>query len=276
MSVRLVDIKLIKQNDNSRTGMDHIAMAKLMRSMDQDGLLHAIGIVKNGKGFHCAYGNRRLVAARKLGWKKIEAKVLEHESEDQDIVVNINENLNRADITLCELGRMVSSLYTDHKLDEHEIGARLQLLPNQVKDCLELYRQVPKKYHKKVTMRGEGTKTPRPGKLSASSARRIIDLNKRLPKAQAAKLFEFAVEKGLPERSLHAIAAHVKAGATLSSAIKEIDNSRVVRMNIRMSEINIKRLEKEHKKQIGVILTDWVGRKFPVLGHQVVETRKKR
>src|SRR5690606_21208521 len=103
LKVREIDIRAIKQGDNSRMSYGHIEMAKLMQSMKHEGLLHPIGVRKDGNGFVVIYGNRRLLAAQKLGWKTIAATELEDTGEADELFKNLNENMHRKDVSLAEM-----------------------------------------------------------------------------------------------------------------------------------------------------------------------------
>ena len=72
----------------------------LMESMKKFGLLNPI--VVNSLGELIA-GHRRLESARRLGWQHIEVVVLEKESEIEKLELEIEENVQRKDLTPDEL-----------------------------------------------------------------------------------------------------------------------------------------------------------------------------
>ncbi|MEM5947839.1 ParB N-terminal domain-containing protein [Spirochaetia bacterium 38H-sp] len=71
----------------------------LKESLQRFGLLHPIII---NRDFELIAGYRRLMAAKELGWKKIEVKVLSLEDEAQKTQLEIEENTTRKQLNLQE------------------------------------------------------------------------------------------------------------------------------------------------------------------------------
>lgn len=68
------------------------AVEEIAKSMATVGLLQAIGLTDN---YHLIYGRHRLEAAKKLGWKKIRARIYAGTSVDECRLMTLNENLCR-------------------------------------------------------------------------------------------------------------------------------------------------------------------------------------
>lgn len=74
----------------------------LMASMRERGLLNPVIITER---YELVAGRRRLEAAKRLGWKTIEAKVVRLHDEADLLAMEIDENLLRLDFTAEELAR---------------------------------------------------------------------------------------------------------------------------------------------------------------------------
>ena len=95
METSLVQISKIDRSPNHRLKGD---VSELMISLRHNGLLIPIKLKKKAKGrFEMVFGNRRLAAAKKLGWKKIDA-ILEGGrdfTKRRASLENVVENFNR-------------------------------------------------------------------------------------------------------------------------------------------------------------------------------------
>lgn len=91
MTVGVNDIKV-----GRRVRSDAGDLEPLMDSMRRNGLLHPITV--NAKNELVA-GGRRLEAAKRLGWKTIDAIALEGNDRAREIEIEIEENTVRAALT---------------------------------------------------------------------------------------------------------------------------------------------------------------------------------
>jgi ParB/RepB/Spo0J family partition protein len=71
MEYKEIELQKIFQKENSRSQYRNEDLQELMASMSQDGLLHPIGVAKNGDKFEVLFGNRRYMAAKKLGCMRL-------------------------------------------------------------------------------------------------------------------------------------------------------------------------------------------------------------
>jgi ParB family chromosome partitioning protein len=75
-------------------------IASLMESLKDYGQLTPIIINQN---YELIAGFRRLQAAKRLGWKSIEAVILDKPSEQQKLEIEIEENIQREDLSSEEI-----------------------------------------------------------------------------------------------------------------------------------------------------------------------------
>src|ERR1700690_3438222 len=96
--------KIYTSPPQMRKDFDPMALRDLARSMREEGLIQPITVRKMGEAFELVVGERRLRAAQILGWKAIEARVIEISDEDA-AVKGLIENLQRSDLTPVEEAR---------------------------------------------------------------------------------------------------------------------------------------------------------------------------
>ena len=82
-------------------------ISKLMESMKAYGLMNPILITSSRE---LIAGRRRLEAARRLGWKNIDAHIVDSNSELNELEMEIDENLHRRNLSAVELAEGMSRL----------------------------------------------------------------------------------------------------------------------------------------------------------------------
>ena len=82
-------------------------ISKLMESLKAYGLMNPILINSSRE---LIAGRRRLEAAKRLGWKNIEAHIVDSSSEVNELEMEIDENLHRRNLSAVELADGMSRL----------------------------------------------------------------------------------------------------------------------------------------------------------------------
>jgi ParB/RepB/Spo0J family partition protein len=245
MKVQTIPLAKIEQNENSRVVYKQGDLADLMGSMKKDGLLQPVGVkALSGGKFDAVFGNRRIAAARKLGWAEIPAHVMDLETDTDRDLINLIENIKRQNTSVSEDGRMFQIL-KDRGLTVQEIAVRLGVNPIRVETALEVIRNVPADIQRKIVNRTNGTKMP--GTISASAAHEILQIRRlhRLTKGQTDKLFEFAQkdETSLPQ--IKHVAPLVKEGMKVEEAIKIAGALTRVTLAVFVDKRTLEKLEKK-------------------------------
>src|SRR5450759_1238027 len=93
--------KIYTSPHQMRKQFDPMALRDLARSMKQEGLIQPITVRKMGAAYELVVGERRLRAAQILGWKSLDARIIEISDEDA-AVKGLIENLQRADLSPVE------------------------------------------------------------------------------------------------------------------------------------------------------------------------------
>jgi ParB/RepB/Spo0J family partition protein len=251
-----VDIDLVEQNENSRVNYQDSDMNELMGSMKAYGLLEPIGIRKiSNIKYEAIFGNRRLIAAKKLGWATISAHVIDVRNDVDRDILNLIENFKRQNTTLAEDGRMFFSLI-DRGLSPTEIAAKLGISMNRVQAAIDGYRGLPKDYHHKVVNNHKGPQ--KAGTIAASTAMQILNLKKSLSLKdnQARSLLEYSTKDNVTQKHLGLIAPLVKQGYDIEEALQVAEHYKTVRLTFLMDKTNIRKLEQKYKKSLTDILMD--------------------
>jgi ParB/RepB/Spo0J family partition protein len=254
MKIIKVDLKDIEQNENSRVVYKEADLSELMHSLKLNGLLQPVGVAKLPSGkYEAVFGNRRILAAKKLGWADIDAHVVSAETENDRDILNLIENLKRQNTTVSEDGRIFQALL-DRGLTKEEVAVRLGISVQRVELALEVFNTVPKEFHKSIINRVSGVKPK--GKISATSAHAILNMRKtyRLNRRQTRALMQFASEDDTSVNHLQHVAPLLKEGFSVGDAIKSVSKMVRVVMYVYIDEKKIQKLEKQHKTSITSIL----------------------
>lgn len=259
MRVESIDLSKIEQNENSRIVYKSSDLSELMHSMKKDGQLQPIGVrpIAGGK-FDCVFGNRRLVAAKKLGWTTVDANILEGVETDKDRdILNLLENLKRQNTTVSEDGRMFCVL-RDYGLSIPEIATRLDISTARVETAIDVYRDVPKEFHAKIINRTSGKKLS--GTISASAAHAIMGVRRSqgLNRKQIRSLFEYAKQDESSIQHIHKIGPLIRSGHSVGASIKIASKLRRVTLHLFLDEVASERLEKKYRKNLSVLLVEQI------------------
>lgn len=100
----------------ARKAFDLTALDSLAASMKQEGLIEPIVVraVKGGR-YELISGERRWRAAKLLGWKSIDAKIIATKSEGEAAIKGLIENIQRMDLNAIEEAEAFREL---HRLDK--------------------------------------------------------------------------------------------------------------------------------------------------------------
>ena len=169
-----IEINKIKDLENIRTRIEEKDIQDLMSNINQHGLLQPIGAWESNEEYIIAYGNRRLMACKKLGWKKITAKILGELSTSDMLLINASENIHRKDTTVAELGR-ITDLLCEQGLSIGEVAVRLSIPKSRVDMAYKLYKNIDREHRGDIVFMRPGTKN-KVGKIPASSYNHLFSI----------------------------------------------------------------------------------------------------
>jgi ParB family chromosome partitioning protein len=181
-------IELIAPNPRQpRTVFDEEALAELVYSIKEIGLLQPVVVRRAPDGYELIAGERRLRASKLAGLVEIPAII--RDTDDDDLLRDaLLENLHRANLNALEEAAAYEQLLADFGCTQEELARRIGRSRPQVSNTLRLLK-LPAHVQRRVAA----------GVLSAGHARALLSLDS--PEAMDA-LAQRIVAEGLSVRSV--------------------------------------------------------------------------
>ena len=181
-------IELIAPNPRQpRTVFDEEALAELVYSIKEIGLLQPVVVRRAPDGYELIAGERRLRASKLAGLVEIPAII--RDTDDDDLLRDaLLENLHRANLNALEEAAAYEQLLADFGCTQEELALRIGRSRPQVSNTLRLLK-LPANVQRRVAA----------GVLSAGHARALLSLDS--PEAMDA-LAQRIVAEGLSVRSV--------------------------------------------------------------------------
>jgi len=252
--ILISDIEHI-ENIRQKTGSEE-EDANFMQNIKDNGLLQPIGVKENKNGkYDIIWGNRRLSTCIKLGWKSIPAVVYRAKeqsmSEEEFLILNATENLQRKPNTLLELGRIVKILKSKG-LSNSEIAVRLSLPKVRVENALMELERIPPKWQKKIRLM-EGTKDRR-GDIPMTTAAKIVRL-RGLSQKQRNDLYAHVSKNDadVSARKIEMLGAAIRDGKSMREALSVTEQYKVVNCKIYLHNDKLKKVLQHYES-----LTDFI------------------
>jgi ParB family chromosome partitioning protein len=160
-----LDMLLIDPNPwQPRSVLGDADLAELADSIREHGLVQPIVVRARGDRYQLIAGQRRLAAARKLGWDRVPARVLDVEDR-QMAEIAIVENLQRRDLDALEKAASFKQYLATWGCTQEELAKRLSIDRSHVANLIRLL-ELPPSVQTKL----------REGKLSMGHARALLPL----------------------------------------------------------------------------------------------------
>lgn len=248
MKIVKIQLDKIEQNENARVVYKTVDLSELMSSMKKDGLLQAVGVRKLPSGnYDAVFGNRRILAAKKLGWKEIEAHLVEAETDNDRDILGLVENFKRQNTSVAEDGRIFLKL-KDSGLSVREIASRLDVAELRVTHAIDVFCNFPEEFRVSIVNTTRGTR--KVGQIPASIAFAINNMRKssKLNRDQTRELLNYAREESVGIKEINAVAPLIAAGHTIQRAIGMAGKLTEVRLTLQVSTEYMEKLEKKTKK----------------------------
>lgn len=182
--------QIVPNSAQPRKHFDEEALAELVHSIQEIGLLQPIVVRPIASGYELVAGERRLRASKKAGLKTIPALVRET-ADDQMLRDALLENLHRSQLTPLEEAAAYQQLLEDFGCTQEELATRLGRSRPQISNTLRLMN-LPASVQRRVAA----------GVLSAGHARALLGLK---DSAAIEKLAARIVAEGLSVRSVEEI-----------------------------------------------------------------------
>jgi ParB family chromosome partitioning protein len=112
-------------------------LAELAASLGEHGLVQPIVVRARGDRFQLIAGQRRLAAARKLGWEKVPVRVLDVDDRQMSEIA-IVENLQRRDLDALEKAASFKQYLSTWSCTQDELAKRLSVDRSTVANLIRL------------------------------------------------------------------------------------------------------------------------------------------
>lgn len=120
-----------------RSVVDDAALEELADSLREHGLVQPIVVRARGDRYQLIAGQRRLAAARRLGWETVAARVLEVDDR-QMAEIAIVENLQRRDLDALEKAASFKHYLATWQCTQEELAKRLSIDRSTVANLIRL------------------------------------------------------------------------------------------------------------------------------------------
>ena len=191
----LVNLKIDKIKSNRyqpRTRIDENKLSELTASIKEKGIIQPVVVRQVGDEFELVAGERRLMAAKKLGLERILAVIAGKLSKEEMVELSLIENLQREDLNPIDTAKGYKRLLEECLLTQTQVAQRIGKDRSSVANTLRIL-SLPEEVQKLISS----------GKLSEGHARAILSLSSE--KEQAA-LSRRVVREGLSVRSTEDLA----------------------------------------------------------------------
>lgn len=136
--VTLIPISAIAPNPcQPRKDFDENSLNELAGSLQTHGLIQPIIVVERDDGYLLVAGERRLRAAKQLGWEEIKAVVAKIDKKNLRELALI-ENIQRADLNPIELANSYRELIKEHGITQEELANLVKKSRTQITNTMRL------------------------------------------------------------------------------------------------------------------------------------------
>ena len=199
-----IDIGKIRPNpDQPRRRTDNSDIQGLAESIQSVGLLQPIIVRREGNEFFVVAGERRLMASKVAGLKKIESIII-NANEEENITMALIENVQRSDLNPIEEAGAYKVLMNRFKLKQQEIAERVGKERATISNLLRLLN-LPETIQKGIT----------DGSISVGHAKLLLAVSGK----RQQELYNEIIKKGLSVRALEKMLASEKK-ATAGSRVR--------------------------------------------------------
>lgn len=202
-----LNIDQIKPNPyQPRTAVDEERLAELSASISEKGIIQPVVVRQVGQEFELVAGERRLLAAKKLGLEKIPAVIAGKLSKADMMELSLIENLQREDLNPIDVAGGYKRLMEECSLTQHMVASKIGKDRSSVANTLRLL-SLPQEVQKLIAS----------GALSEGHARAILSLS---TDGERLELSRRVLAEGLSVRRTEELVYGKKKASTVKARIR--------------------------------------------------------
>jgi len=172
-------------------------LAELADSLREHGLVQPIVVRGTGDRYQLIAGQRRLAAARRLGWEKVLVRVLDVDDRQMSEIA-IVENLQRRDLDAIEKAASFKQYLATWNCTQEELARRVSIDRSHVANLIRLL-ELPAAVQQKL----------RAGSISMGHARALLPLG---DEAEQTTLADRILAEGLSVRAIEGLVQEILRG----------------------------------------------------------------
>lgn len=135
-----IDVNLIVPNPSQpRHNFSEASILKLADSIRQFGIIQPLTVRKLGHHYELIAGERRLRAAKELGWSSVPC-IINEVSEEKSAQISIIENLLRENLNIFEQAMAIEALIDTYNLTQEQVAEKLSSSQSYIANKLRLLR----------------------------------------------------------------------------------------------------------------------------------------
>jgi len=165
----LIKLRVDKIKSNPyqpRTKVDEEKLLELSASIREKGIIQPVVVRQVGEEFELVAGERRLLAAKRLGWEEIPAVIAGKLSKEDMLELSLIENLQREDLNPIDTAKGYKRLLEECQLTQADVAQKIGKDRSSVANTMRILG-LPEEVQKLI---GDG-------KLSEGHARAILSLS---------------------------------------------------------------------------------------------------
>jgi len=188
-----------------RTEFNQDSIEQLADSLERHGLLQPVVAVKNGDTHQLIAGERRVRAARHLGWETI-GGIIRSEQQQAQLELALIENIQRDDLGPLEIARAYVRLAEEFNIEITEVAKRAGKAESTVRNVIRL-----------LNLPEAAAQALRDGDITEGHARQILALK---DEDDQAELLRLIIKNGWSVRQAEGYVRSRKKGEQPKAAVK--------------------------------------------------------
>lgn len=185
-------------------------LAGLAETIREHGILQPLGVTREGRDYRIVYGNRRRDAAIVVGLERVPCVVIDAREDEQVVVQQVLENLQRLDLNDLDQARAL-----------HELAARLTAQGLSQGEALErmartlgLSARQMQRYLRLLNLAPGVQRLIAQGELGVTHAQHLADLS---PASRQEEVAQLAVEESLSAAEISRLCAALARNANIDA-----------------------------------------------------------